>query len=83
LAIVPTCWLSARQILKREPEWDWKPESRNRKSAKVASSMTGPTLADHIEKSTFSEDYRVFTTHSSRNRNAGLSPASPHRSTQP
>jgi len=45
--------------------------------------VTGPTLADHIEKSMFSEDYRVFTTHSSRNRNAGLSPASPHRSTQP
>jgi hypothetical protein len=39
--------------------------------------LTGPTLADHIEKSTFSEDYRAFTTHSSRNRNAGLSRASP------
>jgi hypothetical protein len=39
--------------------------------------LAGPTLADHIEKSTFSEDYRVFTTHSSRNRNAGPSPASP------
>jgi hypothetical protein len=45
--------------------------------------LAGPTLADHIEKSTFSEDYRVFTTHSSRNRNAGLSPASPYHSTQP
>jgi len=68
--------MSARQILKREPEWDWKPEGRNRKSAKVASSMTGPTLADHIEKSTFSEDCRVFAIRSSGNRNAGLSRAS-------
>ena len=68
--------MSARQILKREPEWDWKPESRNRKSAKVASSMTGPTLADHIEKSTFSEDCRVFAIRSSGNRNAGLSRSS-------
>ena len=39
--------------------------------------LTGPTLADHIEKSTFSEDYRVFATHSSRNRNAGLSQLPP------
>lgn len=39
--------------------------------------LTGPTLADHIEKSTFSEDYGVFTTHSSRNRNAGLSQVPP------
>jgi hypothetical protein len=42
----------------------------------VGIKLTGPTLADHIEKSTFSEDYRVFASHSSRNRNAGLSRAS-------
>jgi hypothetical protein len=33
--------MSDRQTLKREPEWDWKPESGNRKSAKVTSICRG------------------------------------------
>ena len=48
------------------------PQKRQGSGIKLA----GPTLADHIEKSTFSEDCRVFAIRSSGNRNAGLSRAS-------
>jgi len=44
------------------PKWDWEPESRERESAQLTSSMTAPTLADELETSTFSKDYEVFAT---------------------
>ena len=42
---------------------DWKPETRERKSAKMTSSITGPTLADDTERSTFLNNCEVFATH--------------------